>query len=296
MQNRALVMGSGGIAGISWIIGLMKGFAEHGLDPLDADLIIATSAGASAAALLGSKLPIELLFDRQTDSALQTSEPSPDPDLLARAAAIRPSLLSAGSIEAIRRARCDYALSVQTVSEPERRKVFEARLPVHRWPDLPLKLVAVDTATAEGRSFDRESAVDFVDAVAASSSVPGIWPPTTIGGRRYTDGVVRSPENADLAAGCGRILIVSPAGEAFQSIPPRDLRADIAALERGGAEVLLVQPDDASRLAITTNLLDPATRGPAALAGREQGRRIAAAVEAFWRAARAAGEEAAAAG
>ena len=37
----------------------------------------------------------------------------------------------------------------------------------------------------------------LVDAVAASCAVPGVWPPVTIGGRRYVDGGVRSSDNAD---------------------------------------------------------------------------------------------------
>jgi NTE family protein len=31
-----------------------------------------------------------------------------------------------------------------------------------------------------------------------------------MGGRRYIDGGVRSATNADLAAGCGRVLVITP--------------------------------------------------------------------------------------
>jgi NTE family protein len=38
------------------------------------------------------------------------------------------------------------------------------------------------------------------------------------------------------------------------------------------AKVVVIEPDEASRAATNTNPLDPATRGPAAAAGRAQGR------------------------
>ena len=46
MAGRALVLGSGGIVGIAWEIGVLAGLAEHGVDLGEADLVIGTSAGA----------------------------------------------------------------------------------------------------------------------------------------------------------------------------------------------------------------------------------------------------------
>jgi hypothetical protein len=43
-------------------------------------------------------------------------------------------------------------------------------------------------------------------------------------------------------------------------------------LRTAGAEVAIVEPDEASMAAIGTNPLDPSTRKPAAEAGRAQGR------------------------
>jgi NTE family protein len=108
--------------------------------------------------------------------------------------------------------------------------------------------------------------------VAASCAVPGVWPPVTIDGRRYMDGGVRSTDNADLAAGAGRITVISPMGmdAAIPTLLP--LREAVAALSAGGASVTVVWPDGASVAAIGTNALDPATRTPAAIAGRAQGR------------------------
>ncbi|MGO8728014.1 MAG: patatin-like phospholipase family protein [Streptosporangiaceae bacterium] len=48
-----------------------------------------------------------------------------------------------------------------------------------------------------GAPFSPGGTRGLVDAVAASCAVPGVWPPVTIGGRRYVDGGVRSSDNAD---------------------------------------------------------------------------------------------------
>jgi NTE family protein len=70
--------------------------------------------------------------------------------------------------------------------------------------------MAVDQALVQAREMPAE--VDLVDAVAASCALPGIWPPATIGARRFMDGGLRSSDNADLAEGAARIIVVSPLG------------------------------------------------------------------------------------
>src|SRR5579863_8361405 len=54
-HNLALVLGGGGAAGNAWEIGVIAGLAEGGLDMTEvADLVIGTSAGATAAAQVSS--------------------------------------------------------------------------------------------------------------------------------------------------------------------------------------------------------------------------------------------------
>jgi NTE family protein len=133
-------------------------------------------------------------------------------------------------------------------------------------------LGAVDAETGEMRVFDRQSGVNLVDAVAASCAVPGIWPPVTIDGRRYVDGGIRSSDNADLAAGFGRIVVISPLGYDSPIPAPMPLREVVGQLRSDGSAVTVIAPDEASAAAIGANPLDPATRIPAANAGRAQGR------------------------
>ncbi|MFC9551428.1 patatin-like phospholipase family protein [Rhodococcus sp. NPDC056960] len=52
MSERALVLGGGGSTGNAWEIGVVAGLCDAGLDVTEADLIIGTSAGSTAAAQL----------------------------------------------------------------------------------------------------------------------------------------------------------------------------------------------------------------------------------------------------
>jgi hypothetical protein len=82
------------------------------------------------------------------------------------------------------------------------------------------------------------------------------------------DGGARSPDNADLATGYARILIVSPMGTTTPTMAGGSLREQIDLLENSGGTTYLVEPDEASKSAIGANPLSPTTRTPAAEAGR----------------------------
>jgi NTE family protein len=271
-DGHALVLGGGGVAGIAWMTGLLAGLADAGQDVTGADLVIGTSAGANVAAQLGSGLSLDELFARQVDPALQSRELMAEIDWDKFAADLQPYLAGASTPAEQLRNFGRFALDADTVPEQERLAVIESRLPSREWPVTPTKLTAVDCVSGELTVFEAASGVGLVDAVAASSAVPGIWPPVTIEGRRYMDGGVRSSDNADLAEGAVRILVISPLGMDSPLPTPLPLREVLTGLKEGGATVTVISPDDASAAAIGANALDPATRVPAATAGRTQGR------------------------
>src|SRR3984893_6289270 len=63
VHNVALVLGGGGAAGNAWMIGIIAGLADAGLDLTEAaDLVIGTSSGATAAAHVRSGIPPADLF------------------------------------------------------------------------------------------------------------------------------------------------------------------------------------------------------------------------------------------
>jgi NTE family protein len=272
-MTEALVLGGGGVGGIAWITGLLAGLADTGQDVTrSADLIVGTSAGSTVAAQLGSGLGLDELYARQVDPERQSAELMAELDLENFGTQMADVLQGASSPSEMRRAVGAFALAARTVPEATRRAVIESRLPSHEWPERTTKIVAVDAESGEPRVFANDSGVSLVDAVAASCAVPGVWPPVTIGGRRYVDGGVRSLANADLAAGASKVLVIAPLGdgELFPSEWPLD--RTVQELRAGGAEVAVIGPDEASQAAIGTNPLDPSTRKPAAEAGRAQGR------------------------
>ena len=272
-NGQALVLGGGGVAGISWITGLLAGLADAGQDVTGADVVIGTSAGANVAAQIGSGLSLAELFARQVDPARQSRELMAVVDWEKFAADIEPYTAGASTQAEQMIGLGRFALDADTVPEPERIAVIESRLPSRDWPVRPTKLAAVDCVSGELTVFDAAAGVSLVEAVAASSAVPGIWPPVTIEGRRYMDGGVRSADNADLAEGFARVVVISPLGLDSPLPTFMPLHEVLASLKDGGAAVTLISPDEASVAAIGTNALDPGTRVPAATAGRAQGRK-----------------------
>ena len=170
------------------------------------------------------------------------------------------------------------ALAADTLAEPLRRNVIAQRLPSHSWPDRVLRVTAIDIGTGKLVVFQRDSDVDLVDAVAASCAVPGVWPPVTIGERRYMDGGIGSTINLHVADDCDTAVVLVPAGEAAPSSFGDGPASEIAAF---GGTALGLFADDESLAAFGSNPLDPRCRPASAQAGRAQGRRDAAAVAAF---------------
>ena len=211
-MKRALVLAGGGVAGIAWELGVLRGIQDRDrvlqASLTAADVVVGTSAGSAVAAQITSGTALEDLYAAQLTQASSEIEVDLDlEDLMARLAAA-----TAGATTAmdVRRRIGALALAAQTVGEPARRAAIIARLPVQAWPGRVVLLPAVDAESGEPVIFTRDSGIALADAVAASCAVPGVWPPVTINGHRYIDGGVRSATNADLAAGCDRILVITP--------------------------------------------------------------------------------------
>jgi len=281
-MRRALVLGAGGHAAMAWETGVITGLADAGVDVRDADLFVGTSAGSIVAAQITSGLDLDELFERYVD-ARAAGQPPPAADMQRwRADLVRAKEEAASPSEFLRRVG---ALGAAAGAGSDRRRSISARLPVHTWPAQRVLIAAVDAERGERHVFDHTSGVPIVDAVTASSAVSGVWPAATIDGRPYIDGGFYSTDNADLAAGCDRVLIVTLRARVPRlSVASLDTAVD--ALRAGGAEVVVAHPDDATDAAFGSvggNLLDPAVRPAAARAGREQGRQLAADVAALWR-------------
>jgi len=285
VSERALVLGGGGAAGNAWLIGVIAGLLDAGLDVTKADVIIGTSAGSTAAAQITSKAPAELFAG--------ILAAAPPPRIASNAPAAdhleKTSRIIAAAADAADMRRRMGAAALETDAAPgspeqaQRRATVAARLPSQRWPQQSVLIVAVDAHTGEPVVFSRHSGVDLADAVTASSAGPGM-PPHGIGGRRYIDGGYRRNENADLAAGYGRVLVLSPFGG--RSRHPLEwgmqLAAQVDELRAGGSTVETIFPDGDSLNAFGANMMDLSRRAPAARAGYNQGKALAGQLSEFW--------------
>lgn len=276
-SETALVLGGGGVTGVAWELGILTGLAEAGVDLAKADVVVGTSAGSVVGTYVACGLDLEERYGRQL--AASTGE---IPARLGLPVIARFAWAMMRSRDAVSYAARigKMALSASTVSEASRREVIAGRLGVTEWPARKLLITSVDAATGEFKVFDRDSGASIGDAVGASCAVPGVWPPVTIDGRRYIDGGVRSATNADLAAGCSRVVIIAPISLGGKHIPR--VSAQASALREAGASVIVITPDDAAKQAIGRNVLDPARRPGSARAGRTQATAIASQVAEVW--------------
>ena len=295
VHNVALVLGGGGAAGQAWQIGVIAGLAEAGLDLTEAaDLVVGTSSGSTTAAWVRSGIPAaELLASVLSEPVRPVGQSRELPPSLPMATVferMRAIGAAATSAADLRRAMGAFGLESDPILGPaaagQRRAMVAARLPHHEWPDRPMIVVAVDAHTGELAAFDRDSGVDLVDAVTASTALPGGTPTVSINGTRYINGGVRSGENADLASGYANVVVLSPFGgrsgtlpegqfEGLRRFPGADLASQVEALRKQGSDVEVITPDADSRAAMGTNQMDPATRVPAARAGFAQGKQEA---------------------
>ena len=290
--GRALVLGGGGSTGNAWLIGILAGLSDAGLDVTAADLTIGTSAGSTAAAQLAGATPTELFQATLVATSGQRSLPLGADRRSAPTGGVPAHLDKTNKIIALaenpadmRRRMGRAALEMDVGSDDDWQTPWRAtvagRLTNQRWPQRALLIPAVDASSGEPVVFDRQSGVELVDAVAASCSSAR---PYRIGDRYYIDGGYRRNENADLAAGQGQVLVLSPFGG--RSRHPQQwgmhLAAQIAELRAGGSSVEHIFPDNDFEQLFGARAMDLSLRPAAARAGYDQGRTHAEQLTDFW--------------
>jgi NTE family protein len=247
--RRALVLGGGGVVGRAWQIGLAAGFLDHGIDLSEADLIIGTSAGAVTGAQLA--LGVDPRAAVPAVDAIYANVPDASAGLLRLAAEIANTVKSAAP-EVGWKAIGEQAIAAPTMSEDAylAREVFAA-FTGRGWPR-NFVATTVNARTGQFRAWDWISQAPLERGVAASTALPGTWPPISIGDDRYIDAGVRSFLNADLASGAASVLVISCLDLAIPAGAPEALRiingahqAEIEALRASGSEVEALSPNRA---------------------------------------------------
>jgi NTE family protein len=288
--TRALVLGGGGPVGIGWESGLIVGLAERGVQLGAADAFYGTSAGAFVGAqlALGADLAKIMTLLTETYGASAASEGATTTQRMQTfMAALGTAILSGSPPQEVRRALGRLSLE-SSVSTEEEFLDFFALLEGQAWPDR-FACTAVDTAMGDFVVWRAGSDADLQHAVASSCAVPCVYPPVTIGRRRFMDGGLRSVLNAELATGHERVLVVSvfalslPAGVSNPIVDDLigRLGREISTLRSSGSAVEVIEPNP-EFLELSgwgTSLMEFDRAGDAFAAGVRQGvaesRRIA---------------------
>ena len=289
-----LVLGAGGVQGGAWLTGGLEALArEGGWDPAAADYIVGTSAGSMLGTLIAAGLPPWFMVAHSRGESFKAmrdvrGEPQEDADRAA-GAELRPE---PGAIPLF---PGSPALALRTLARPLRHtpaSVLSAWLPrgiisaeplrdiVRRtvageWTEHPNHwVVACDYATGRRVCFGRQDAppARIEEAVAASCSVPGLYRPVMIGGRRYVDGGIWSTSNLDVLCGQGLDLVIclNPTSTlhplraanpgdigrlVFNRESGRRLGREARRLRDEGTKVILVQPLERDLEAMGVNLM-----------------------------------------
>lgn len=275
MTRTALVLGGGGVTGIAWELGILKGLAEAGVDLTTADLVVGTSAGSVVGANITSGRTLDELYDAQLRPPTQEKDAHLSKLLLPM---LLPAVLVPGSSRSKRARIGRLSLAARKPGGTERVDIIRSRIGTDEWPDRALKITAVDARTGVLSVWDKDSGTGLVHAVASSCAVPFVWPAVTIEGRHYIDGGVRSTANVDLAEGYDQVVVLAPIPRSWSKAS--SIRAQ---LERTGAtRTAVVKPDEAALADIGKNVLDPAKRADSARAGLRQAPDELEKVRAVW--------------
>ncbi len=278
------MLGGGGPAGIAWEVGLAAGLAAEGADVRRAELILGTSAGAFVGAQLATGIAPQALADLHLALSRQRAKqgsPAAGPDmdeLLAFMARLPQDAPPSPSVM-VEMGR--VALQSKTIPEAAFVALFAGMFgPTGAWP----KRFTCSTVNAYDGRFKLWTGSDGVAierAVAASCSVPGIYPPVAIEGSRWIDGGVRSWTNADCVAGHRRVIVVAVVLPETRALTSPVLARERAVIEAAKGTLALITPDAPSLEVLSEGLL--AGRAEAIIeAGIAQGRREAARLGPAW--------------
>ncbi len=286
MVSIGVVLGAGGLVGAAYHGAVLTALAEAGFDARDADVIVGTSAGSGVGASLRGGFPPIDLAPRNLGEPISSEAAA----IVERTGGLptivhRPRPLSRAPIPAspglVFRAggRSAKALAgllpTGTISTAPIGERIDALYGPRPWPDRPLWICAVDLENGDRVVFGNdEITVPIGVAVQASSSIPGYFEPVVHEGRRYVDGGVHSPTNADLLVGAGLDLVVvsSPMSiigggrrsplHGARVLHARRLAREVEQLRAAGTAVLTFQPTPADLAAMGHNPMNAKRREP----------------------------------
>lgn len=251
-----LVLGAGGATAWVFHTGVIQTLQqEAGLDPITAELIVGTSAGAAVGATVRAGLDVAEVFQAATRPPTPEQRSAMLGELKAAHKTLRP--LSPGLARHALPGGKGVTLALSGLIPPgwfstDWLASFPGMSLLSSWPD-GLWVPATRAADGEVIVFGRDQRnVAVADAVAASSAVPGMFRPKLIDGVAYVDGGVTSSTHADLLVGSGVDMAIvaapmaKPSRRLFARQARRQLASEVSSLERVGITAVVVEPSAAA--------------------------------------------------
>jgi len=299
--RRGLVLGGGGTLGAAWMIGALRALEqETGLDIRSSQLIVGTSAGSILAALIGAGAGAEDLWHHQRGEEVLSGPLAGrmfDYDQAAGGAAPPFPIPGIGSprliARSVRHPRRYPGTAVLSAFMPPGRGslgdiggMVEDVIPSGTWSPHPgIRIVAMDYDSGDRVVFGRAGAppVGLAEAVVASCSIPGWFPPARVGERRYVDGGTVSNTNLDvLAAGempggraLDEIYLLAPSAargydkpasvmgrieRGYRHLVTRQMLHEVIQARKEGTTVHVLCPGPEDLEVLGANLMDPNRR------------------------------------
>ncbi len=285
--NHGLCLGGGGLFFIAWQVAYLNTLAAGGLELGTAERVVGTSAGSIvASALLGGRLKLvhgELSILAKAPKVLSALAPASDLQP-SQNRALELFWLAQDSDPATIRAIGHAALASAGPTPQAMRRTIWLVIGRKRWPSPVLHISCVDAYTGERCIVTHEAGVSAAAAAAASSAVPGLFPPQPIGDRRCMDGGVSgSGTHLDVLAGAQRVLVLalsdgSELTEGMMTNQPGGGRRELDALVATGTKVELRTPEAVDPL----ELMSPAAVPRALAMGACQASADRVALAEFW--------------
>ena len=294
-KERGLVLGGGGAYLVSWMMGYFHALKQNGVDLATADVVVGTSAGSVAGAVLSSgrlwRLTGELDFFRDFPKLFAELVPA----LQANPSQERARRLAVDAKDASFETIRDIGRAAMAARNPAGTDKYFATL--HRligpaaWPSPALHTTANDCYTGERIVVSASAGLPVDVACAASSSLPGSMGPTWLKDRLCMDGgICQTSTHSDVVAGVKRALVISLSDGGPQAVAqglrtsgmPNTLHQEIRDLEAGGTRTMLTVAGLAPGVGHVDNIMDPKWIGPMLKYGHERGLAELPKVKALW--------------
>ena len=269
INEKALVLGGGGITGIAWESGVLAGLIDSGILVNHADKILGSSAGSYVGSILANGQNMKTYYEQLANNRDNADNAQLDPSLFEL---WREAFVQGKTDEQVIGKYLGDIInkSPSTVSFEERERSVRKRIGNVDWTP-QLEITAINSKTGTLESFNETSDISLIEAVMASGAVPGIWPHVDMLGASWIDGGMISSTNARLMANYKDIIILAPLDQKQGLVP--SVYEDVETLKTN-SNVTLITPDQDSRNIIGTNIYSSQHIKEIGDAGYQQGKII----------------------